>query len=435
MKFVIVFVLFMLLSPLAAAQAPSQDRMVVVISLDGFPGYYLEDRSLPIPALRALIDAGVSARMTTVNPTVTWPNHTTLVTGVHPDEHGLLVNGALVPTDAWPPVKIEPMMDKARMVHSRTVYDAAHDAGLTTAQVDWVAINRTPSITWAFTEWGDPAGTVELEMIGKGLIGASDVEGFSKLNILYRDQVWTKAAVHLIRAHKPNLLLVHFLSLDSVHHRYGPKVLAATSAVAFLDSCVSQIIAAIRESGMQDRTSIFVVSDHGFKAYSKEVHLSVALDAAGLAGRAYVVNEGGSAIVYIAKAQQADTLNRAVKALETVDGIDRVIGRDGFAGLGLPLPERDPQMGDLFVTAKSGYSFAGAAGGPVTAAATQAGGSHGYISSDPDMDAIFIASGYGISAGARLDRIANIDFAPTLAKLLNVELPSARGKVIPILRK
>jgi hypothetical protein len=57
-------------------------------------------------------------------------------------------------------------------------------------------------------------------------------------------------------------------------------------------------------------------------------------------------------------------------------------------------------MGDLFLTAKSGYSFAGAAGGPVTATATQVGGSHGYISNDPDMDAIFIASGYGISGGS-----------------------------------
>jgi predicted AlkP superfamily pyrophosphatase or phosphodiesterase len=435
MKVLIAFVLCMLFPALAIAQGQPHDRMVVVISLDGFPAYYLEDRSLPIPTLRALIGAGVSARMTTVNPTVTWPNHTTLVTGVHPDEHGLLVNGALVPTDRWPPVKIEPMMDKARMVHARTVYDAAHDAGLTTAQVDWVAINHAPSITWAFTEWADPAGTVEREMIGKGLIGASDVEGFTKLNILYRDQVWTKAAVHLIRAHKPNLLLVHFLSLDSVHHRYGPKVLAATSAVAFLDSCVAQIIAAIRESGMQDHTSIFVVSDHGFKAYTKEVHPSVALDAAGLAGKTYVLNEGGSAIVYFAKVQRDDTLNRAVKALEAVEGIDRIIGHDGFAALGLPLPEHDPQMGDLFLTAKSGYSFAGAAGGPVTATATQIGGSHGYISNDPDMDAIFIASGYGISGGAKLDRIANIDVAPTLAKLLDVELPSAKGKVIPILVK
>ena len=69
------------------------------------------------------------------------------------DEHGLLVNGTIVPTGAWPPVKVDPTVDKVKMVHVPTVYDAAHQAGLTTAQIDWVAINNAPTITWAFTEW------------------------------------------------------------------------------------------------------------------------------------------------------------------------------------------------------------------------------------------------------------------------------------------
>src|SRR3954454_21578343 len=128
------------LRPALAQQTPAQQRMVVVISLDGFPAYALEDPKLPMPTLRRLIHEGVTARMHTINPTVTWPNHTTLVTGVRADEHGLLVNGSLVPTGAWPPVKVDPKVDKEKMVHVPTVYDAAHQAGLTTAQVDWVAI-------------------------------------------------------------------------------------------------------------------------------------------------------------------------------------------------------------------------------------------------------------------------------------------------------
>jgi predicted AlkP superfamily pyrophosphatase or phosphodiesterase len=416
----------------AAAQVPAKDRMVVMISLDGFPAYDLDDAALPIPTLRELIRSGVSARMSTVNPTVTWPNHTTMVTGVRPEEHGLLVNGAITATGAWPPVKVEPMLDKTRMVHARTVYDAAHDAGLTTAQVDWVAINKAPTITWAFTEWGDRAGAVEQEMNRAGVVTGVDGQDFTKLNIVFRDQVWAKAAAHIIRQHKPNLLLVHFLSLDSVHHRYGPKTLAATSAIAFLDGCVAQVIAAIREAGMTERATVFVVADHGFKAYTKEIHAALALNAAGLSGKAYVLNEGGSALVYLEKSQRDELLPRAVKALESVEGVDRVVGRDGFPALGLPTPEHDPQMSDLFVTAKTGYSFAGAAGGPVTAAAAQTGGSHGYIASDPDMDALFIASGYGIAGGAKLDRIANVDVAPTIARLLGVALPSAKGKALPI---
>jgi hypothetical protein len=89
-------------------------------------------------------------------------------------------------------------------------------------------------------------------------------------------------------------------------------------------------------------------------------------------------------------------------------------------------------MYQLLLTAKDGYSFSGATGGPVTAAVAQQAGSHGYPASDPEMDAIFIASGYGVRGGVRLDRIANLDIAPTVAKLLGVALPTAKGKPIPL---
>jgi hypothetical protein len=118
--------------------------------------------------------------------------------------------------------------------------------------------------------------------------------------------------------------------------------------------------------------------------------------------------------------------------MEGVEGIDKIIGPDGFAALGLPQPSRDPQMYQLLLTARDGYSFSGATGGPVTSEVPQQAGSHGYLASDPDMDAIFIASGYGVRAGAKLDKIANIDVGPTIAKLLGVPLPSAIGKPIPI---
>jgi predicted AlkP superfamily pyrophosphatase or phosphodiesterase len=422
---------FALCAPVLA-QAPAPSRMVVMISLDGFPAYMLDDPKLPIPTLRRLIRDGVTARMGTVNPTVTWPNHTALVTGVRADEHGLLVNGSIVATGAWPPIKVDPMVDKAKMVHAPTVYDAAHAAGLTTAEVDWVAINNTPSITWPFAEWAVAADPVPHEMIEKGAITAADVENFSKSNILYRDEIWAKAAAYLVREHKPNLLLVHFLSLDSVHHSYGPKTLAATAAIAFLDSCVEKVVTAVRESGMQDRTTFFIVADHGFKGYTKEVRPGVALAAAGLTGKVHILAEGGSALVYIDKSQEAELLPKTVQALTGIDGIDRVVTQDGFAALGLPLPAKDLQMGQLLLTAKPGYSFSGATGGPVTAEVPQTRGSHGYVASDPDMDALFIASGYGVRPGVHLDKIANIDVAPTIAKLLGVALPSAKGKPLPL---
>src|SRR6476659_2118269 len=116
MRMKMTWTIALLLASTALAQNAAKDRMVVMISLDGFPAYDLEDPAMPIPNLRALAKSGVATRMGTINPTVTWPNHTALVTGVRADEHGLLVNGTLSAPNAWPPVKVERMIDKAKIV-------------------------------------------------------------------------------------------------------------------------------------------------------------------------------------------------------------------------------------------------------------------------------------------------------------------------------
>ena len=422
----------LLLSVIAAAQLPATKAKVIVISLDGFPAYALDDPKLPIPTLRKLMRDGISAPMTAINPTVTWPNHTTLVTGVRADEHGLLANGTIVQTGAWPPIKVEPMIDKEKMVHVPTVYDAAYRAGLTTAQVDWVAINNAPTITWAFREWASADGPLEREMISKGAITAADVDNFTKANIVFRDQVWTKAGAYLIKEHKPDLLLFHLLSLDSGHHQYGPNSLAGRTAMAFLDSCVEKLVSAVHEAGLDDRTTFLIVSDHGFKAYKNQIKPSVALKAAGLDTKVFVLPEGGTAFVYIDPVQAVELIPKVRQALAGVEGIQGIYGAGDYAALGLPRPEKDPQFGQLLLAAKDGYSFSGATGVPVTAAVPQIGGSHGYLASEPDMNPIFIASGYGVRAGGKLGVISNLDIAPTIAQLLGVALPTAKGKPISL---
>src|SRR3979409_151274 len=120
----------------AKTRAPNH-RLVVVISLDGFPAYALDDPRLPIPTLRKLMREGATAAsMQPVNPTVTWPNHTAIVTGVDASEHHVLFNGLLTRSDKTIQPSVEPWRDKDKLVHAPTIYDIAYQAGLTTAQVD-----------------------------------------------------------------------------------------------------------------------------------------------------------------------------------------------------------------------------------------------------------------------------------------------------------
>ncbi len=98
---------------------------VVIITLDGFGGWALDDPHLAVPALRHLAARGAVAKgMRPVNPSVTWPNHTTLVTGVTPAKHGVLFNGVLIRKPGVPPV-VEPWRDKSEMVRVKTLYDLA----------------------------------------------------------------------------------------------------------------------------------------------------------------------------------------------------------------------------------------------------------------------------------------------------------------------
>lgn len=151
--------------------APNKDQHVILISLDGFPAWMWSDESLMVPNLRKLAAEGASARaMTVSNPSITWINHTTLVTGVEPRRHGVLFNGLLVRQGDNKPPRIEQWVDKTRLVLAPTLYDVAHEAGLTTAESDWVAVTRAKTITWSFPELPTPEGAIEREMIAAGLI-------------------------------------------------------------------------------------------------------------------------------------------------------------------------------------------------------------------------------------------------------------------------
>ncbi|HMF58827.1 MAG TPA: ectonucleotide pyrophosphatase/phosphodiesterase [Vicinamibacterales bacterium] len=442
----VVAILFAIsVAPGAKAQSrpAASPNHVIIITLDGFGGWALDDPHLPLPTLRKLAAQGAVAKgMRPVNPTVTWPNHTSIVTGVTPAKHGVLFNGTLIRETGVAP-RVEPWIDKKEMVKVETLYDAAHARGMTTAQVDWVAIYNAPTITWEFRE-RPPAGgggAIAAEMVKAGLVSQADVDAFSAQNIIFRDDVWTKAANHILKQHKPNLLLFHLLTLDSIQHRYGPRTPAAMATMALLDSQVASIVRTLEETGLAKTTTLFILSDHGFKAVKRQILPNAALLKAGLLEatdgkiaktQAYVVPEGGSALVYITVPDASgEILARTRQALAGIEGIDKIIEPADYSKYGLPLPSENQQMGALFLTAKEGYAFAGAAGAQVVIDVPDGSlGAHGYVSSDPDLQSLFIASGRGIKPGVTLETVDNLDIAPTAARLLGLELKGMDGKVL-----
>lgn len=427
----------LLLTSASGAEIPAKDRTVIVISLDGFPAAAWEDSRLPVPNLRRLISEGAQAKgMTPPNPSVTWPSHTTMITGVWPAEHGVLFNGTPLRVESKP-VTIEPWQPKREMVLVETLYDRFHAAGMTAAQVDWVAIYNAPTIRWQFAEVPNAEGQIEREMIAAGTVTAADIGEFRKGNAAWRDQVWTQAALHILRTHKPNLLLFHLLNTDGINHNYGPTSSAANTGFALADFYVGRILNAVDK----ERTTLFVVSDHGFKTTKTLVRPNVKLREMGLLrgdGGAvecdvHVVPEGGTAMLYFTNAaRKAALLPSVTQAMRETEGVANVVGPEDFPSMGFPLPANSKRMADLVLVAKNGYAFNGAHTGTLLADAKEVGsiGNHGYVNTDPEMSATFLAWGYGIRKGARTGVISSIDVAPTIAALSGVTLPRAKGRVV-----
>jgi predicted AlkP superfamily pyrophosphatase or phosphodiesterase len=407
-----------------AAQA-RKDRQVIVISIDGLPAYAFSDPNFSMPAVRRLGKEGAVAEgMRTVNPAVTWPNHTSMVTGVSPSKHGVLFNGLPVRNGEGKPLRVEPWVPKHDLVQAITVYDLAFAAGLRTAEVDWVAIQQPKTIHHSFAERPTLEDAIPREMIAAGIINENDISTFAKTNIVRRDEIWTDAGVHILRKHKPNLLLFHLLATESGQHRYGARSLGAYTSWALADAHIRRLVEAAGPNA-----TFIVVSDHGFKTYDKIIRPNAWMAAKGMSGDVYTIPEGGSAMVYITRASKKAELAPKVRAeLTSLQGVSRIIEPSEYQQFGFPPPNE--RMADFVILAEDRYAFDGTETGEplVDVPAGSTPGAHGYVNTDPAMNAAFVASGAGIKKGVKLGVIRNLDVAPTIAHLLGLEMKNIEGQ-------
>jgi len=411
----------------------SNGPKVVVISLDAFGAESLHDSHLPAPILHQLMKVGAYAvSMRPINPTVTWPNHTSMVTGVDASKHHVVVNGLIVNQRTDTPPRIDPNAPKSKLVAVPTVYDAAHKAGLTTAEVDWVAIEKADGITWRFAERPDPDGLIEGELMKDGVVSRDDLAHFGRPSQAWRDRIYTAAAADIIRRYHPDLMLFHLLALDSIEHETGFGNNSGRNTIAFLDDRVKEIVEAVRETGELERTTFLIVSDHGQQSVHKQLHANVLLKQAGLqesgaANAAFCIPEGGFALVYQKHATESTAALKGVFAGKP--GVRAALAPAEAAKDGWPVPAKTDQAADLLLYADNGYEFSGGDTGEFVTD-TKEVGAHGYPNTEPLMQAIFIASGAGIAAKGEFPAFENVDVAPTIARLLHLSLSDVDGKAL-----
>jgi len=433
-----------------AASAPA-DRIVVLISVDGFASCYLDDPRAHMPTIRRLAREGASAgRMEVPLPSVTWPCHTTLATGTYPAKHGVIGNSYWDREAAKAvPFIPDPLFDKDEIVRVPTIYDIAHRAGFKTAGICWPASRNAKTLDWTvpdifddglFRKYSTPS---LLEELREAAIPYEMQMTWCKAagGGVPRDWMYARIADLIIRKHRPGLLLLHFVEADHVQHASGPKSPEAYWVCSHSDDRVRDVVEAC-DAAFPGRATIIVVGDHGFIPYTRTIQPNVLLRQQGLltvegnqvtARQATVLGQGGASFLYaLDKARRQEILDKITPLLRGLEGIDQVITEADFPRHGLITADRDPRMADLVITAKEGYSFSDTATGDavVSPPGQSTKGSHGHSPSQPLMGAAFVAWGAGIESGARVPQIRSVDVAPTIASLLGVKMEGADGRAI-----
>ena len=426
-----------------SARAQGAHLPVVLVSIDGLkPDYVLEaDRhGLEVPNLRRLVaDGAYATGVTGVTPTVTYPSHTTLVTGVAPAVHGILNNSPFDPLgengSGW--------YWYAEDITAPTLWDAAGEAGLVTANVDWpVTVGARIRFNIAQYWHGAPAEDHKLLRIlsTPGLLDEAERDlGPYPAGYQYTlpdDGKRARFVAWMIEKKRPGLLTVYLSSLDEEQHHTAPYSRTTFETLEGLDALVGQVRAAA-ERAYGSRFVLSVVSDHGHITADREVHVNAALQQAGLidvtpqgkvtAWRAFAWSAGGSAGIVVQNPAD-EAVRRQVKELlqglagDPGNGIDRVVDGAGLEALnGFP-------TASFVIGLRPGFKVGSALTGAIVRPAVAPGGTHGYLPGPRDMESSFFIVGDGIPAGRNLGQIDMRDVAPTLAARLGVVLPRAQGR-------
>jgi predicted AlkP superfamily pyrophosphatase or phosphodiesterase len=440
-------------SPAAAPQPTPARPAVLLISIDGLhPGNVLEaDRhGLKIPTLRRLLREGAHATAVRgVLPTVTYPSHTTMLTGVWPVRHGIPTNVPFDPLNRNQGV----WYWYAEDIKAPTLWDAASNAGYVVGSVSWPVSVGAAGITWNIPEyWRAMKSPEEIKLVRAistpGLFRDLEPAAGRYTNDLDEaipgDEARTRYAVALIRQKQVRFMTIHMAGFDHVEHEAGPYSAEAFRVLEAIDGMVADMEQAMRAA--DPKAIVCVVSDHGFAATTKETHLNAALVAAGLVRLtparpsapqtiadwdAVAWNSGGSAAIMLRDAADRGLATKVEQILRTLasdpaNGIAAILDAAKIAEMG-------GAAGPAFVVDfRPGYAAGGALTGPVVRDRTTTGGAHGYAPTHPELLASFFIAGPGIAAGKDLGEIDMRAVAPTLASLMGVALPTADVKPLDV---
>lgn len=362
---------------------------VVLVSFDGFRWDYQD--LYDTPAMDRLTAAGVRATsMRPVYPSLTFPNHYSIATGLLPANHGIVANTFL-------------SRDRQK-IYSLSNPSAVEDGSWYGGEPAWVAAESSGIVAASYYFVGS-----EAEIGGVRPTYWQRFDSSVPANVRV-DQVlqW----LNFSDESRPHFITIYFEDADSAGHRFGPESAAVESAVAQLDQALAQLLDGIKQTPVNEQVYVILVSDHGMSVAlpgSDVLILDDVIDTSGMT----VVGNGPYGFLFLD--EQDDIRARQIRDdINAVWQHGQAYTKDvAPAEWGITTESRFP---DVIVQANDGFRVSKDG----SRLAQLPRGMHGWNPAFADMHGIFLAAGPRLPIGARIDSISSVDVYPLLLELLEI---------------
>ena len=382
-------------------QAPTSRPLTILVSIDGFRPDYMTARNTP--TLYALSQAGVFAAkgMRPSFPSLTFPNHYTIVTGLRPNHHGVVNNTFEDPAIPGTTFKLS----NKEAVGDRRWWDEATPL--------WVTAERS--------------GVRSATMFWPG--SDADVQGVRPSKWKQFDQRLSSAArVDTLLgwlddpAGRPGFATLYFDIVDTQGHHFGPKSAEVAKAANEVDAALGGLVEGLKARGLEGKVNIVIIADHGMAEVPPG---QIVIADKGLPAGAVRMVTGGPVGGFVpAPGQEA-----AVEAVLLKRQPHMTCWRKG------QIPARyeygtNPRIPPIVCLAQTGWMITTVEAAAKRKPDSTMGGAHGYDPFDPSMAALFLATGPDIRAGKTVGVFDNVDVYPLLARLIGVK-PERNDGTIP----
>lgn len=385
LSFVVVLAAFFVGYKLWTKQdANPQQRYAVIVSVDGFRAEYVEQAHTP--ALDAMASEGVKAMLTPMYPSNTFPNHYSMATGLHPQNHGL-VNNSFWDEELQDYFKLGDIekVHNPDFYRGEPIWNTAEKQGVKAGSYYWVgsetAIQGMRPSYWKVFDAADP------------FVARAD-------SVL----AWLRKP----EAERPHLITWYMQEPDAVAHHHGTQSQEVLDMIAHVDSVIGYFRSELAKLPIANEVDFIVVSDHGMADLdpNKVVNLTDYLPRDSFT---FVV-EGAPTMLYAKNPEYVDV---ALEKLKSVPYISAYRTAE--------VPERfhfnqGKRIGDIVIIPELGTSLFFR---DELKMGSKAAG-HGFDNQLPEMQAIFFAVGPSFAKGKVVGAVPNITIYPLLCRLLGL---------------